>query len=351
MKKITLYAAVAALLFTACNNNNNSNNRPEIAIPVSVTEITKGGMEKFNTTNGTLVPYGNALVSTLASGKYIPQTNPKTKKFYKIGDLVEKGEVIAILDDQEYVNSISIDIKRINAEIAKGEYEKYVALEKKGGATQTDIRNAEVKVSTTATDYENAKLSLEKMKIVAPISGVIVNLVHFTPGVSVAQGTEVMTVMDYSTMLLDISLSESSMNSVTIGQPVYITHYSMPRDTVNAKVEQLSPAIDAKTRTYKGVISVNNRDLKLKPGMFVKTDIVINSVDSSIVISKDVVKKQGGRTFVFVADGTTAVRKDISTGVENDNYIEVVRGLSVGDKLITEGYETLRDKIKIQIQK
>ncbi len=85
--------------------------------------------------------------------------------------------------------------------------------------------------------------------------------------------------------------------------------------------------------------------------MFVKTDIVTDSVNESIVISKSVVKKMGHRSIVYVADGTTAVQREIRTGLENDEFIEVIKGLEVGDKLITEGYETLKNNSKIKIQK
>ena len=357
MKKIIFFAklaaitTVASLALSACNNNNSKRNRTKIAIPVYVTEITKGGMERFNTTNGTLAPTGSAGVVTLTSGAYIPAKNPRSGRYYKIGDVVRKGEIIATLEDKEYENNISLETKKINLEIAKGEYDKYIALQKKGGATQTEIKNAAVRVSTATTNYENAKIAIEKMKITSPISGVIVDLTHYTPGVKINSGSAVFTVMDYSKMLLPISLSESSMSSVKIGQPVYITHYSMPNDTIRATVDQLSPAIDAQTRTYKGVILVNNQSLKLKPGMFVKTDIVTDEVRRSIVIPKDVIKKWGSQIFVFVADGTTAIQRSIRTGIENDEFIEVIKGLEVGDKLITEGYETLKNNSKIQIQK
>ncbi len=349
--KLAAFTALTSLVFSACSNNNTNSNRTQIAIPVYVTEVTNGGMERFNTTNGTLSPTGSAEVVTLISGAYMPAKNPKSGRNYKIGDLVKKGDIIATLEDKEYENNISLETKKINLEIAQGEYDKYIALQKKGGATQTEIKNAAVNVATSTTDYENAKIAIEKMKITAPISGVIVDLTHYTTGVTIEASSPVFSVMDYSQMLLPISLSESSMNSVKIGQPVYITHYSMPEDTIRATVDQLSPAIDAQTRTYKGVILVNNKSLKLKPGMFVKTDIVTDSVNESIVISKSVVKKMGHRSVVYVADGTTAVQKEIRTGLENDEFIEVIKGLEVGDKLITEGYETLKNNSKIKIQK
>lgn len=140
------------------------------------------------------------------------------------------------------------------------------------------------------------------------------------------------------------------MNYIECGLPVYVSHYSMPDMLLDAKIDQLSPSIDTSTRTYKGVIMVRNRDLLLKPGMFVKSDIVVEKVDGAVIIPKEIIRNIGGRSTVFTADGTTAIQRSIVTGIEDDNYVEVKRGLDIGDKLIVEGYQTLRNKAKISIE-
>ena len=166
-----------AVITTGCNNQ--PQNAPsDIATPVSVTELKKGSISKLINTTGTAQPtYGVDLNSEM-SGLYKLQTNPKTGKPFKLGDLVSKGQLIIRLEDKEYENGIAIDAKELSLEIAEQEQNKQKALYEKGGVTLSEMRNTEVKVTNARYDLENAKLSLEKMNVKAPFDGVIVNLPH-----------------------------------------------------------------------------------------------------------------------------------------------------------------------------
>ncbi|MFI3281328.1 MAG: efflux RND transporter periplasmic adaptor subunit [Rikenellaceae bacterium] len=351
MKKINLiYAVSSSLLFAACSSSTGTTSQAQISIPVSVEEIVAGDLEQLTSTNGSLIPLASATVTNKVGGIYRPAINPATGKYYKIGDKVRAGEVLARLEDEEYVNDISIETKEINWEIAKGEYDKYVILQEKGGATEIDIKNAAVEVETTKNAYTNAKISISNMAVTSPISGVIVDLEYQTPGIEIEAGVSLFSVMDYTKMYLDISLSESTMSYIHTGLPVYISHYSIPDEYVKATIDQLSPSIDSTTRTYKGVVLVENPKLLLKPGMFVKTEIVVDKAIEAIIIPKEIIRTSQNKSFVFIADGTTSMQCEITTGISNDTYIEVKSGLYLGDKLIVDGYQTLRNRSKISVQ-
>ncbi len=351
MKKSNiLYAAAATLLMASCSSATTTTSQVQISTPVTIEEVELSSLEQLTTTNGTLIAMSSAIVTNKVEGVYRPATNPATGKVFKIGDKVKAGSVLARIEDEEYVNDLSVGTKKISWEIAEGEYEKYVILQEKGGATEIEVKNAAVSVETTKNSYLNAQISYESLTIKSPIDGVIVDIEYQTPGVEISSGVTLFTVMDYSKMYLDISLSESTMNYINTGLPVYISHYSVPNEYLKASIDQLSPSIDSTTRTYKGVVMVNNPELLLKPGMFVKTEIVIDTAEDSIIIPKEIIRTSRDRKYVFIADGTTALQQTITTGIENDTHIEVTDGLYVGDKLIIDGYQTLRNRGKIAIQ-
>ncbi|MFI3316309.1 MAG: efflux RND transporter periplasmic adaptor subunit [Rikenellaceae bacterium] len=351
MKKINIiYAASASLLLAACSTSTGNTSQAQISIPVTVEEIVAGDLEQITSTNGSLTPLSSATVTNKVGGVYRPAKNPATGQYYKIGDNVKAGQVLGYLEDEEYVNDISIETKKISWEIAEGEYEKYIILQEKGGATEIDVKNAAVEVETTKNSYKNAEISIANMKVTSPISGVIVDLEYQTPGIEIEAGVSLFSVMNYSKMYLDISLSESTMSYIHTGLPVYISHYSIPDEFIEAKIDQLSPSIDSTTRTYKGVVLVDNSKLLLKPGMFVKSEIVVDKAENAIIIPKEIIRTSQNTSFVFIADGTTAMQCEITTGISNDNYIEVKSGLYIGDKLIVDGYATLRNRSKIAIQ-
>ena len=326
-----------AVITTGCNNQ--PQNAPsDIATPVSVKELKKGSISKLINTTGTAQPtYGVDLNSEM-SGLYKLQVNPKTGKPFKLGDLVSKGQLIIRLEDKEYENGIAIDAKELSLEIAEQEQTKQKALYEKGGVTLSEMRNTEVKVTNARYDLENAKLNLEKMNVKAPFDGVIVNLPHYTTDVRVEQGKPMVGLMDYARMYMDINLPESAISYVKADQPVFITHYTLPEDTLKAVISELSPAISTETRTFKGKILIQNGGLKLRPGMFVKADIVVDRADSAIIIPKDVVQSNRRRKYVFIVDKNTAILRNIKTGLEDDN-------------LVVKGFETLKENSKVKVQK
>jgi membrane fusion protein (multidrug efflux system) len=128
-------------------------------------------------------------------------------------------------------------------------------------------------------------------------------------------------------MYMNVQLPEKYISIIKPGQVVKLTNYTIPEDTIVGSITQLSPAINADTRTFKGSISINNPNLLLRPGMFVKADIVTSHKDSVIVIPKSIIlSRQRGKT-VFIIDKGNAVERVIQTGLENLTSVEVTRGL------------------------
>ncbi len=347
--KILLLTVFIALL-TACGNQQQGT-QTEIETPVSVQELKKSSISKLVNTTGTALATYSTELNAEMGGFYILRNNPATGRVYKLGDAVRKGELIISIEDQEFENGVAINSKELNLEIAEQEQSKQKALYEKGGVTLSEMRNTEVRVTNARYDLENAKLNLEKMSIRAPFTGVIVSLPHYTPQSKIAQGSEMVGLMAYSKMYMDINLPESAIEYVGPNQLVHITHYTMPHDTLSGVISELSPAISTETRTFKGKILVDNNELKLRPGMFVKADIVVEQADSVLVIPKDVVISRRNRKYVYVVERNSAILRDITTGLEDDVNVEVVEGLKEGDNLIIKGYETLRQNSRVKVLK
>lgn len=348
---ITIAASLlTAILLNGCANKP-QNSPNDIATPVSVIDLKKGSISKLINTTGTVEPTYGVTLNAEMNGHYKLQNNPKTGRPFKMGDIVTKGQLIIRLEDKEYENGIAIDAKKLSLEIAEQEQSKQKALYEKGGVTMSEMRNTEVKVTTARYDYENAQLNQEKMKVKAPFDGVIVDLPHYTTDVRVEQGKPVVGLMAYAKTYMSINLPESAIRYVKEEQPVYVTHYTLPGDTLKGKISELSPAISAETRTFKGKIIIDNSELKLRPGMFAKANILVDRADSSIIISKDVVLSDRYQKHVFIVEKNVAKLRRIQTGLEDENNIEVVNGLNVNDNLVVKGFETLKEDAKVKIQK
>ena len=345
-----IHLFLVSLMIAACNNQPQGSQN-DIATPVSVMELKKGSISKLVYTTGTAqAVFGAELVSQM-SGNYLLQINPRTGKPFKLGDKANKEQIIIRIEDKAYENSIAIDAKELNLEIALQEQSKQKALYEKGGVTLLEMRNTEVKVTNARLEVENARLNLEKREIRAPFDGVIVNLPHYTDNVKVEQGKPMLGIMDYARMYMDINLPESAINYVKANQPAYITHYTLPDDTLRGVISELSPAISAETRTFKGKLLIENNSLLLRPGMFVKANIVVDKADSAIIIPKESVMANRQQKYVYIIEKNTAVMRRIKTGMEDENNIEALDGLNVNDNLVIKGYETLKENSKVKVQK
>jgi RND family efflux transporter MFP subunit len=231
------------------------------------------------------------------------------------------------------------------------ELRKQESLYEKGGVTLKELKTAGINYENAKTTVVNSKLQLQKTKIVAPIDGVIVDLPYFTKGTEIAAGVTIVKIMDYRIMYMDVRLPEKYISVIKPGQKVKLTNYTIPEDTIIGSITQLSPAIDADTRTFKGTIHIENSDYLLRPGMFVKADIITERKDSVIVIPKSIIlSRQRGKT-VFIVDRGVAAERIVETGLENITEAEITRGLARNERVVTSGFETLSNKSKVKIIK
>jgi RND family efflux transporter MFP subunit len=350
MKKILIISATAIFAIIGCRNNN-QNLTADVEIPVSVQEIRLTSIKEFVNTTGTAFPKGEIELSSKIAASYYLEKNPQTGRFWQMGDKVKEGALIARLEDREYVISVKLETNQLNLELAESELKKQESLYEKGGVTLKELKTASIEYENAKTSVENAKLQMAKTRLVAPINGVIVDLPYYTQGTQIASGSKIVKIMDYQIMYMEVQLPEKYISVIKPSQNVNLTNYTISGDTIIGQVTQLSPAIDADTRTFKGNIQINNRDYLLRPGMFVKADIVTNNKDSVIVIPKNIIlSRQRGKT-VFIIDRGVAAERVIETGLENISDVEVTRGLMKGERVVTSGFETLSNKSKVKIIK
>lgn len=345
--KFTLFA-IAIVLLTNCKRSTQNYN-VELEVPVSVKEITPSTIESFIKTTGSVYAIKDVTLATEMAGKYQLQTNRATGKKYALGDKVKEGEVIIRIEDKEYENGIRIKSIELDLDISRQELEKQKNLYDKGGVTLRELKNAEIQKINTEYEMENAQLSLAKMYIKAPFDGSIVDLPYFTQGSRVPSGTEVLRVTNNKELYLEANLPEKYFSQVKTDMNVYITNYNVPDDTLKGVITQIAPAIDPDARTFRTFVTIDNNKGLLLPGMFVKADLVAERNEKTIVIPKDIIRGRGRTQTVFIAESGYSQERRITTGIENEEFVEVIDGLEIGDRLITRGYETLRNRSKLKI--
>ncbi|MBN2070607.1 MAG: efflux RND transporter periplasmic adaptor subunit [Candidatus Krumholzibacteriota bacterium] len=347
MKK-TILILIPFLLFSSCGKDDDSV-ETEISTPVSVEEIRLKSIEQFSIATGTVNSSREATLKSEKRGDYHLLTNPVTGRQLSLGDPVRKGQVIIHLENIEEQNSIRIDSRKLNLETSRLDFEKQKSLYEKGGVTLTELKNSERTYMDARYDYDNALIQQSKLDITAPFDGIITTLPYYTSGTMIEAGNIMVQIMDYSDLYLEVSLPGKDLGKIEAGYSVRIMNYAIPDDTLSGKVTQVSPTLDPETRSFRASIDVRNDDLLLRPGMFVKAEIIVAMHDSTIVIPKEIILvKQRGKT-VFIVEKGAAQERMIITGLENPDEIEVLEGLKKDDRLVIKGFETLRNRSKVKV--
>jgi membrane fusion protein (multidrug efflux system) len=347
-RKMAFFSGIMLFFAFSCSTDNTSFDT-DISVPVSVTEVKTSSIEQYVNTTGSVFAMQEVTLFSEIVGDYYLLKNPKTGRPFALGDRVEVGQKIVRLENEEYENNIKIESEELNLDISKREFEKQESLFDKGGVTLRELKNSEREYINAQFAYENALIQLSKMDVKAPFRGVIVNLSYFTKGTRATSNSEMITIMNYSQLYMEVNLPEKDMVQIKIGNKAKITNYALPNDTIIGNITQLSPAIDPATRTFKGLVVINNPNLKLRPGMFVKADIVVAKKENTIVIPKEIIlSKQRGKT-VFVVERGAASERIITTGLESATEVEILKGLKKDERLITSGFETLRNRAKVKV--
>jgi membrane fusion protein (multidrug efflux system) len=345
------YYLLLAALFSlwACDPPQEESPEIDLSAPVSVMQLEPTSLSRYTLATGNATAEKEIEVKAQIGGKYIIQSHPAYKRPFRLGDAVKEGQLFVEIEDKEYVNSIGLESKEMNLELARQEYEKQKSVYEKGGVTLREIRNSELQMKQAEDDLENARIQLEKMTVSIPLSGVIVDMPNYTPNSTIQQGAPLATIMDYSRMYVDVNLPENTMTEVKKGQRVEITNYNLPNDTLVGSITEISPAIDVSTRTYLAKVRFRNPRLMIRPGMFVKILIKVDQKSDILVIPKEVIISDQRGKRVFVVEENTAVERIIQTGLETEDRVEVVSGLEENERLVIEGFETLRDKSKVKV--
>ena len=318
-------------------------------IPVRVSELAPKSIQEVVTATGTAFPVRDLSLSTEQAGRYQLRTNPRTGVPYRMGDAVRANEVLVALDNPEAVNSIAMDSKKLQFDSAQREFTKQQSIYDKGGITLKELSDAERTFVDAKHAIESATLALAKLEVKAPFDGVLADLPHVTQGGWTAAGTLVARLVDYSRLYADLTLPGKEMDRIARGQSAVVNDYGSAKTPLAGVVTQISPALDATSRMFKLKVEIPNPALALKPGSFIKADIVVRNKTDVIVIPKSVILDRGGSKVVYVVDRGLAAERRIRTGIETASEVEVLEGLRAKDQLIVEGFETLRGRSQVKV--
>ena len=185
--------------------------------------------------------------------------------------------------------------------------------------------------------------------ITSPISGVI-GILYLDNGALVSPAIPVAMVANIGTVKVEINIPENDIKYVKIGSKATISVSSYSGEIFIGQLRELSPVLNPMSRTAKATITISNLNHKLKPGMYADVDLVIEEHKGAIVVPEKVVIEKEDKKVVFVLNGEYSEMREVTTGLENNGFIEILAGLNLDEKIITIGNYGLTDKAKVTIK-
>jgi multidrug efflux pump subunit AcrA (membrane-fusion protein) len=172
--------------------------------------------------------------------------------------------------------------------------------------------------------------------ITAPRSGVI-DARNVVVGQAVEPNTVLFHISDRSQVLVVAKVFEGDLGKIHVGQTARIRVPSYPGNAFAGKLTLIDPNLDPLNRTIKVWIQIDNPHSLLKPYMFARANIVLKRDASALTVPNAAIMEANGEKFVFVREGTTFKRIEITVGAKDDEYSEVTNGLVPGDEVVTQG--------------
>ena len=213
------------------------------------------------------------------------------------------------------------------------------------------VNTAAAQVEAAKGQYEGAQALASYAEIHSPITGVVTDRPLY-PGEMAAAGTPLLTVMDVSKVVARVNMAQDQARNVKVGNEATIT----PADggeLVTARVTIVSPASDANSTTMQVWVEANNPDEKMHAGQAVHVSIVAATLEGATLIpAPAILPNAEGETIVLIVDDKNiAHEKVVQIGVREPEMVQIVAGVDVGQRVVTQGGLGLEDKTKVRILK
>lgn len=219
-------------------------------------------------------------------------------------------------------------------------------LSKSNAVSQKSIDEQKTKLARSKTLLAVAKTQINDRHLHAPFAGCLgMRLVSL--GDLVTPGTKITTLDDISEINVDFSVPEKYFAALKTGYEISVRSPAYPDETFKGKITAISPRINLDTRMVEVRAVIDNRAMKLRPGMMFLVRVDMGS-RSALMIPEKCVVSLGEKQFVFTAKSDGRVtRREVTLGSRRGGKVEVVSGINEGETVVTEGVAKLVDGMTV----
>lgn len=310
-----------------------------MALPVEAAAVETGAVSRDVSAVGTLRANESVMIRSEIAGRI-------AAIHFKEGDAVAENAPLISLDDAELraqlaESAATVKLSELNFARAQEIFAKKLLSRQNYDETLARLSEARAR-----HNLQQARLA--KTRIHAPFSGVL-GLRRVSAGDYLKEGDDIVNLEDIRSMKLDFRVPETFLAGIKQEQQVNIQVDAYPGEPFSGQVYAVDPRLDEQTRSVLLRARIPNSDLRLRPGMFARVVLVLESRAEALLIPEQALWPIGDEQFVFrVVDGK-ALQTRVQTGQREGGKVEISAGLSAGDTVVAAGQTRLRDGTAVRV--
>ncbi len=336
LKNIVL-SAIAIVVLASCGasqKNDETVERKDEKPVVKLAQVFRRPVEQIQEYTAT--------VEAEVKNNIAPAQPVRIKKILvEVGDRVNRGQRLVEMDDNNMAQLI------LQLENQQTEFNRIDELYKIGGVSKSEWETMKTSLEVQQRSYQNL---LENTSLLSPISGVITAR-NYDNGDMYSGAQPVITVEQITPVKLMINVSESFFTKIKKGAEVIVKLDVYGDEEFTGKINLVYPTIDPATRTFQVEVKLDNRDLRVRPGMFARVTVNFGTEDRVVVPDLAIVKQAGaGDRYVYVYDNGKVSYKKVELGQRLDTEYELISGVEDNSQVVVAGQTRLLDGIEVEVQ-
>lgn len=369
-----------------------SRNNQEFLTPVIVEKVSRGEMLVTVLATANVVPIRS---ETLLAGE---SGNVVFARAWEEGAYVTSGTLIATFDNDDLrkqlknseadleIQQQSLDLSRTRMRQSIKEFGITQDLYARGLAPLRDVERAKLERETSENSLHRDEINLQKarlslqtlrenmkqLQLRAPFDGMLVSRatiegragmprtmgtepLRTLEGRFVSKNTSICGLMDIRRVRLLCDVTSKDIARIAPGQEAFGVVYGRENLDVRGRVLSVASNVNSDTRAFEVAIEVDNKDGRLRPGMFGRVEIIVQRLPDVISIPKAVVQQRGEKQVVYRVERSPefpspiAREVEVELGAQSKESVEVQYGLTSGNELVIKGFEILQDKLPLQV--
>lgn len=261
------------------------------------------------------------------------------------GDRVDAGDVLAVLDDRQW--RLEREERQAQVDELEQQYRQERSLVEDGIESEEAAQRTRFQLEAERARLALAELNLDETRIRAPVDGVVSDR-GVREGDHLNDGDEAFRVTNPDQLEAEVHVPQRLVHRIRPGQSVEVRSDGLD-EVFTGRVIRIAPVVDEESGTVRTTVHLDAREAPLRPGSFARLRIAHDTREDALLVPRRALRFGNGGSSLFVVEDGKAQQRDVETGHEEGEWIEITAGLDAGDKVVTFGHETLREGSAVKV--